>query len=130
VLLSESVRDIRPKGIDYVVAACAGEFGGGLLRVTPTGKVAVLRRGCFVATRQVGGAIWVFEGSQHLGDGHGRLWRMQATGNSWAVAPVVDLPGNPLAAHVGRDWVLVATNLGDVAVTRAGAVTPLACEPS
>ena len=128
VLLSEAVRDIRPKGADYVMAACAGEFGGGLLRVTPSGKVAVLRRGCFVAIRQVGQDLWMFEGSQHLGDGHGRLWRTQSTGSSWAMTPVVDLPGNPIAAHVDREWVLVATNLGDVAVTREGAITPLACD--
>ncbi len=129
VLLSEAVRDIRPKGPDYLVAACAGEYGGGLLRLTPTGKVAVLRRGCFVAMRQMGGEVWVLEGSQHLGDGYGRMWRTQGAGDSWAVTPVADLPGSPLAIHATSSHLLIATNLGDVAVTDTGALTPLACEP-
>jgi len=98
------------------------------LRITAAGKVAILRRGCFVATRAVGHDLWVFEGSQHLGDGYGRLWRTD-NGNSWVLLPVVDLPGNPIAARVMGDHMLVATNLGDVAVTRTGDVTPFACEP-
>jgi hypothetical protein len=129
VLLAEAVQDIRRKGDDYLVAACAGEFGGGLLQVTPDGKVAVLREGCFMALREVGDAIWVFEGAAHLGEGYGRIWRLDEGDASWVPVPVVDLPGNPIAAHVGKQRVLVATNLGDVAVGPRGTITPLGCEP-
>ena len=127
VPVRDALRDARHLGKSTWLATCAGEFGGGLLELTK-GKLKVRHRGCFLALRQVGEEIWAFEGSQHLEEGYGRIWRIDRR-YLGSLAPVADLPGEPQAVRVASSEALVATNRGDVAVGPDGSLSPLDCEP-
>ncbi len=132
VPLHEAARDAVPAGPTLIVAACAGDRGGGLLAIPPGGPPRALRRGCFERLMTVGperATLWAFEGPSHLGAAFGRIWRIQREGDAVGLLPVVDLPAEAIAVGRASGAALIATPAGDVAVGLEGDLRPLACAP-
>jgi len=124
-----AMTDMRAVSGGVLVATNAGEWGGGLVFVTPVGKAAQVIGDNTHALIDLGGSLYALTGLSHLGLDHGVVWRIDVSGAAPVARELAKLPGSPVAWAIAEDRaILIATGRNDVAVLPDGTIEPAKSE--